>query len=100
MKFFDIIKSLFCFKDAKTKLIDLCNKIINEDTSIDRILSRLYNLEIIYSLRKNKEYGKCKLNRKEDIKKVINYISQINYEKERIINNKKEKFKKQNYQIN
>ena len=100
LKFFDIIKSLFCFKDAKTKLIDLCNKIINEDTSIDRILSRLYNLEIIYSLRKYKEYGKCKLNRKEDIKKVINYISQINYEKERIINNKKEKFKKQNYQIN
>ena len=83
LKFFDIIKSLFCFKDAKTKLIDLCNKIINEDICIDRILSRLYNLEKIYSLIKYKEYDKCKLNRKEDIKKINDYLFKINYETER-----------------
>jgi len=99
LKFFDIIKSLFCFKDAKTKLIDLCNKIINEDICIDRILSRLYNLEKIYSLIKYKEYDKCKLNRKEDIKKANDYIFQIYFEAERNINYKKEKYSKENYQI-
>jgi len=99
LKFFDIIKSFFCFKDTKTKLIDLCNRIINEDICIDRILSRLYNLEKIYSLIKYKEYDKCKLNRKVDIKKANDYIFLINFETERNINNKKEKYNKENYQI-
>jgi len=54
LQFFDIIKSFFCYKDVKTKLIDLCNRIINEDICIDRILNRLYNLEKIYYLIENK----------------------------------------------
>ena len=99
LKFFDIIKSFFCFQDAKTKLIDLCNRIINEDICIDRILIRLYNLEKIYSLIENKENDKHKFNRKEDAKKLDDYIFQINYETEGSINHKKEKWKKENYQI-
>ena len=99
LKFFDIIKSFFCFKDANTKLIDLCSKIINEDICIDKILGRLYNLENFYSLIENQEFGKFRLNRKEEIKKVNDYIFQINYEMERSIDNKKEKWKKENYQI-
>ena len=99
LKFFDIIKSFFCFKDANTKLIDLCSKIINEDICIDRILIRLYNLEKIYSLIENKENDKHKFNRKEDAKKLDDYIFQINYETEGSINHKKEKWKKENYQI-
>ena len=99
LKFFDIIKSFFCFQDAKTKLIDLCNRIINEDICIDRILIRLYNLEKIYSLIENKENDKNKFNRKEDAKKLDDYIFQINYETEGSINHKKEKWKKENYQI-
>ena len=73
LKFFDIIKSFFCFKDAKTKLIDLCNRIINEDICIDRILNRLYNLEKNYSLIKNQEYDKYKFKRKEEIRKINDY---------------------------
>ena len=73
LNIFDIIKSFFCFKDAKTKLIDLCNKIIIEDFCIDRVLSRLYDLEKIYSLIENQEYDKCKLNRKKDFKKVNDF---------------------------
>jgi len=80
---FDVIKSFFCFKNAKKKLIDLCNRIINEDISIDRILNRQYNLEKVYSLIKNQEYDKFKFNRKEDIKKINDYLFQINYETER-----------------
>ena len=99
LNFCDIIKSFFCFKDTKTKLIDLCNKIINEDFCIDRILSRLYNLEKIYSLLGNQEYDKCNFNRKKDIKKINDYLFQINYETKRNINNKREKWKKENYQI-
>ena len=48
LNLFDIIKSFFCFKDVRTKIIDLCNRIIKEDICIDRILSRLYNLEKVY----------------------------------------------------
>ena len=83
LNYFDILKSFFCFKNVKIKLIDLCNKIINEDICIDRILIRQYNLEKIYSLIKNQEYDKYKYNRKEEIKKVNDYLFQINYETER-----------------
>jgi len=83
LNYFDIFKSFFCFKNVKIKLIDLCNKIINEDICIDRILIRQYNLEKIYSLIKNQEYDKYKYNRKEEIKKVNDYLFQINYETER-----------------
>jgi len=56
-------------------------------------------LEKIYSLIKYKEYDKCKLNRKEDIKKANDYIFQIYFEAETNINYKKEKYSKENYQI-
>ena len=100
LKLYDIIKSFFCFKDAKTKIIDLCNKIINEDICIDRILSRLYNLEKVYSLIENKENNKCKLNRYEEFKKINQYLFQINHEIKTNINRKSEKNKKENKQIN
>ena len=96
---FNIIKSFFCFKDVKSKLIDLCNKIINEDICIDRILSRLYNLEKVYSLIENEEFHKCALNRNEEFQKINNYLFQISYEIEGNINNKSEKNKKENIQI-
>ena len=79
LNFYEIIKSFFCFKDVKTKLINFCNRIIKEDIYIDRILSRLYNLEKIYYLMENKGYYKCKLNRKEEFKKINDYLFQINY---------------------
>ena len=55
LNFYEIIKSFFCFKDVKTKLINFCNRIIKEDICIDRILSRLYNLEKIYYLMEIKD---------------------------------------------
>ena len=94
-----IIKSFFCFKDVRTKLIDLCNKIIKEDICIDRILSRFYNLEKVYCLMENKEYDSCKLNRKEEFKKINDYLFQINYEVKKSNNSKSEKKKKENTQI-
>ena len=99
LNFFEIIKSFFCFKDVRTKLIDLCNRIIKEDICIDRILSRLYNLEKVYYLMENKGYDKCKLNRKEEFKKINDYLFQINYEVKKSNNSKSEKKKKENTQI-
>ena len=46
-----------------------------------------------------RKYNKHKLNRKEDIQKVNNYIYQINYESKRKNINKKEKWLKENSQI-
>ena len=99
IKFFNIIKSFFCFKDIKTNLIDLCNKIINEDICIDRILNRLYYLEKIYSFIENEKFIKYSLNRKEEFKKINNYLFQINHEIKTNLNNKSEKNKKENTQI-
>ena len=96
IKLFDIIKSFFCFKDIKTNLIDLCNKIINEDICLDRILSRLYNLEKIYSLIGKGEYKKYKFYRNEEFKKIKYYLLQINHEKKLNIDNKNENDKKEN----
>jgi len=99
LNLFDIIKSFFCFKDVRTKLIDLCDKIIKEDICIDRILGRLYNLEKFYCLIQNEENNKCKLNRKEEFKKINHHLSQINDEVKKNINNKIEKSQKDNMQI-
>ena len=99
LNLFDIIKSFFCFKDVRTKIIDLCNRIIKEDICIDRILSRLYNLEKVYYLIENEEYDKCKLNRKEEFKKINDYLFTINYEIKKSSNSKKEKNQKENSQI-
>jgi len=95
----DIIKSFFCFKDSRTKLIDLCDKIIKEDICIDRILSRLYNLEKFYCIIETEEFNKCKLNRKEEFKKINYYLSQINNEIKNNNNKKIEKNQKDNTQI-
>ena len=51
-----ILKSFLCFKDKKTKLINLCENIINEDMSIERILERFYNFNIIEENRLKEVY--------------------------------------------
>ena len=60
INYFHIIKSYFCFKDKKTKMINLCHNIITKDICIERILERLYNLE------KSKEIIKYNYNNNDD----------------------------------
>ena len=38
LKFINIIKSFFCFKDKKLKLINLCSDIVNKEICVERIL--------------------------------------------------------------
>ena len=45
IKYFNFTKSLFCYKDIKSKLINICFKLINEQMCIDNILKRIFILE-------------------------------------------------------
>ena len=42
---FNFIKSIFCYKDKKSKLINICKELVDEDICIDKILKRFYELE-------------------------------------------------------
>jgi len=54
-----IIRSYFCcFKDKKTKLINLCHRFILNELCIDRILIRLFKLEKIYDLLSDEDKAK------------------------------------------
>ena len=77
LNYYHILKSFFCFKDNKTKLINLCQKIITEDMCIERILERFYNLEKIYHFLSHKEKEKYNNNK---FKEILKYISKINDE--------------------
>jgi hypothetical protein len=55
INYYYIIKSFFCFKDKKTKLINLCHNIIIEDLCVERLLRRLYDLERIYNCLTSEE---------------------------------------------
>ena len=74
-----IIKSLFCFNDKKTKLIDLCHNIVTEDISIERIFERFYNLETAYLFMTDKKNKKL-INENEKLKEISNYIDEIYHE--------------------
>ena len=91
LNYFHIIKSFLCFKDERTKLINLCHKIINEDISIERILERLYNLENIYYVVSNKENINSNVIKNERFKEINEYIHKINNEIKKESNFKDEK---------
>ena len=76
------LKSIFCNKDNKCKLINICNELVYEDTCIDKILKRLYKLEKKYKILSKTNIQNSKY------QKVKYYISQI------IIDDKKECVKK------
>ena len=50
LKFINILKSFFCCKDKKLKLIELCDNIIQKEICIEKILKRLYILESIFNI--------------------------------------------------
>ena len=80
INYFHIIKSYFCFKDNKSKLIQLCHNLVMEDMSVERILQRLYNLERIYYSFLKEEKGKIKLIKIKRFKEINQCIFDINNE--------------------
>ena len=75
---FQFIKSLFCYKDIKSKLINICFKLINDQICIDNILKRIFILEkhckslsnfnMFASKYKNIKYFISKIDKEEDKK--------------------------------
>ena len=58
INFLDIIKSFLCFKDKRSQFVNVCNNIIRQDMSIERILERFYNIKkkiIIYPMKKKEK---------------------------------------------
>ena len=82
----NIIKSFFCFKDRKLKLINLCNDIVNKDICVERILKRLYILENEYNSLIKEDSSKSFIN--SDISKIKNIIKRISNEPNKLIKNK------------
>ena len=80
LNYFHIIKSYFCFKDNKSKLIQLCHNLVMEDMSVERILQRLYNLERIYYSFLKEQKGKIKLIKIKRFKEINKCIMNINNE--------------------
>jgi len=88
INYFYILKSYFCFKDNKSKLIELCHKLVIEDMSVERILQRFYNLERIYYSFLKEEKGKIKLIKIKRFNEINKCIMDINNE---IYNSKNKK---------
>ena len=78
INYFHIIKSFFCFKDNRTKLINLYHEIIFEDFSVEKMLERFYILENMSHLisKKAREKGKFKPNKK--FKEINECIQNLN----------------------
>ena len=78
LNFINIIRSFFCCKDKKLKLINKCNDIVNKDICIERILKRLYILENEYNSLIEKDTNKTFFN--NDISKLKIIIKRISNE--------------------
>ena len=74
LKFINILKSFFCSKDKKLKLIELCDNIIQKEICIEKILKRIYILESIFNIiiEENRE-----LYINNDISQIKEIISSI-----------------------
>ena len=94
LNFINIIKSFFCFKDKKLKLINLCDNIVQKDICVERILRRLYILENEYNSIIKGDTSRT-INDNSGISKVKKLIKKINKEI-----NKNEHLSKVNNMIN
>ena len=79
LNYYHIIKSYFCFKDDKSKLINCCNALISDEISIEKILRRINDMEdqinfisnsLNLSIRKNDKF--------DEINELIDKIDKNN----------------------
>ena len=85
LNFINIIKSFFCNKDKKLKLINICNDVINKDICAERILRRLYILENEYNSLIEEDTSKPFIdNDISKIKKIIKGINKIEANNQKI----------------
>jgi hypothetical protein len=80
INFLDIIKSFLCFKDKRSQFVNVCNNIIRQDMSIERILERFYNLEKINYYLSKKDKKKLNFIKNKKFKEMDKKIDEINGE--------------------
>ena len=81
INYYHLIKSyLCCFKDKKTKLINHCHKIINDNLCIENILEKFYISETINNYFLNKKHKKIDYIKCNKFKIIEHYVSAINEE--------------------
>jgi hypothetical protein len=83
INYYNILKSYFCFKDKKIKLINICHNIISEDICIERILKRLYDLDKIDYCLTNKHKEKINSFKNKRFEEIIKCIEKINKKKKK-----------------
>ena len=88
LKINSIIKSFFCCEDKKTKIINLCEDIVEKDICIERILKRLYLIENEFDIIKNKNFFE-----------IQNIIDNISNESNEIRKDKIKKISKKNKEV-
>ena len=77
VNYFYILKSYFCFKDKKTKLINLCHELVCEDICIERIFDRLYKLEKYSDIISKNDNNKFNFTKNKKFEEINQCISQI-----------------------
>ena len=82
----DIILSYLCCKNNNSKLINLCDELLQEDLCLENILSRIYELENVINILLKIELINYNVNVHEKFKEISKCIYKI--EKEKL--NKKE----------
>ena len=80
INYYHILKSYFCFKDKRAKLINLCHNIISEDMSIEHLLKKLNQFENIYNYYYKKEKENFEHIKNKRFKEINKYIDKINNE--------------------
>ena len=93
INYFHIIKSFLCFKDERTKLINDCSRIINEDLCVGKILYRFYNLENICNYFSSKEVIEINIAKDKRFYEINQHIININNEIKREDSSKEAKTK-------
>ena len=80
LNYYHIIKSYFCFKDDKTKLINCVDDLISEELSIERILRRINDMEdqINYILNSLNLSNTHKNDKFDEINELIDKIDKNN----------------------
>ena len=90
LNLWNIIRSFFCKKDKKLKLINLCDDLVNKDLCIEKIFKRLYILENDFN--SFLENNKIKTYNSDEIEKIKKIIFKIGKE----LNNKKQRKRNNN----
>ena len=77
----DILLSYLCCKNNDSKLIKLCDELIEEDLCLENILSRIYELENVINILLKIEQINFNVNEHEKFKEISKCIYEIEKEK-------------------